>query len=926
MTYRIFVGRGNELARSQEWLDTSPGKLVLITGFGGVGKTSLLQKIREEYTANDHFVVEYFDMAEQPTALVNQAVHLARSIGLDHYPEFKRKMNDLIVQTGELTQMDQAYVDEAVDCCIQETAKFLKTQDKKLLLIIDTFETALKYQLYEDDRITKSFDKLKTIPGAGFVIAGRDKSDDSAVGEEIYPLMRDIFGQENVLHLPLQGFSPHEMETFFVELDPHDMIPQEMRQKLYLLTDGRPVLLSLAVDWLQRSIPLPVMIEKSLPELTNLIETEAARREVLNSFEFELVSGVRQLRTPLDVAVLYMAHIDRRMDGELLSLLLNLDPDEGERVIIDLLKHSFVKNLLGSVTSKCALHDEMCVLVNKYAWKYLDIGGEQRKGLIRKVIEQYYWPHINILKQKKQELIREALSKTTLLQKAQTVDLDWERWLLEAETVYYSTKLNQSEGIKSFDELFYDGELSNIRDQFLFDELKRAGLQKDTSPLDEASRNKVSLREADMLRRRRELRRARQICQVMMEKEDLNEEDRIHALTILGSMDFESNPTAAERSFSQALDLAVSKKDQRVQAILHNNLGRLYRNICQLEPSIIHFKQALEMVRKSQTLEMTAAILNNLAWTYRLNGNLDEADAACRVSIAENRRQGQDRQLAYSYLTKADIDRDRGDLPNAERHARLAFEIFSRLDKRDYEGEAQTYRTLANISRHLRDFDQALDYLRTGIDLIEKRNSPRLLASLYQSYGRTSRHYATYLRSHKEVVREGIETEPSLFQNALIALEESISLAKQIGNPWEVARSQIEIALVTMLGKESYDQGQLTQLLDEVWQAAKDLDDELLKGYVFENRARIELRRGRYFEAGQAFGLAALHMAKRTGQESTRAFTRLHNLLLDEPFSNEQRDTLARGVLHHLHSQENQDNKRLIALSDMCEQILALPI
>lgn len=918
MTIKEFVGRRNELINIRRWLDRPTGGLVLITGVGGIGKTSLMQKIYEEYSSGDRFVVEYFDLAEQPVAMVNQAVHMVSSIGLENFPEFKLKINNLVIQSGEPNQTYEEQANEVVDTCWQEVRAYLQTQGKKLLLLTDTFEIALKYDLYEE-RLKENYKKQVDIPGTCFVIAGRDKSDDVSVANEIYPMMQELFGEANILHIPLSGFDENEMTDFFAELDSHQMIPQQMREKLYLLTGGRPILLSLAAEWLQKNIPLPVMVEKGLQELRELVESEDTRKDLLDSFEFELVSRVRQLQTPLDIAILYMAHIDRRMDEKLLSILLDIDDDKSKEVMSNLLELSFVKEFLGSLPVKCTLHDEMSVLVNKYAWEFLDISGEERKRLTRKVICEYYLPRISSIRQQKTGLLQ-LDTQTTLLQNVRAREDDWERWLLEAETLYYSLKISKEDGYRYFDQVFYDKGARGIRDQFLIDELKRAGAYDE---------DKIALRHADDLRRRGQTKEARQICRTTLEKESLSVDDRVHGYTILGSIDSESSPFSAEDNFKKALELSESLNDQRVQAILHNNLGRLYRNTSRLVISIPHFKQALELANRSGNPEMRSTVRNNLAWTYRLNGNLEEADALCRLAITENRKLGRERPLAYAYLTKADIDRDRGVLQDAERHAKQALEIFSRLE--DIEGKAQAYRTLANISRYLRNFEPALRYLKTGILLVEKSNSLPLLASLYQLYGRTVRHYATYLQERQESLPEELDNQyqpeqSDLFEDALLALQESINLANQVGNPWEVARSQIEIALITMLRPGSYSEENLNSLLDQVWQTATELNDGLLKGYVYENRARIDLQNRKYLEAGHAFGKAACHIANRTGQETTRAFSRLHNVLLDDPLSNDQRDALARGILEQLSQQNYEDNPALVALMTMCEQILASPI
>jgi tetratricopeptide (TPR) repeat protein len=911
MISKTFVGRNTELTQIREWLEKSASGLVWITGAGGIGKTSLLRRIADQYSADERYIVEYFDLAEQPMKITNQALHLADSLGRENFPEFMRKLTEL--DTAPRQQTIGGLEEDAINACVQEVAAYLKSKKKKLLRITDTFEIALKYILYEDNWAGGINEKLRDVTDTIFITAGRDKVDEKDVLETIHPLLKNSFGDEKILHVPLSGFNKIEMDEFFAECDPHRMIPLEMREKLQLLTEGRPILLSLAVEWLQNEIPFPIMIEKDLPELREIVQSENEQKRLLGEFEFQLVSKVRELQGPLEIASLYMAHIDRRMDSRLLSVLLDIDDKKAERYLQELIKLPFVKEYIGSKPQKCTLHDEMRELVKRHAWQYLDINGAERNRLTRKVVEQYYIPRVDLLKQKKTDMV--TVSHTNLLRDTQAGRVDQERWLLEAETVYYYSKLGEKEAFAFFDLAFYDKEDSYIRDQFLLDELKRAGMDKE----------KILLREADGLRRRGQIDEARKICSTLIEKGGLGIDERIHVYTSLGAMD-ENNPVIAEASYIKALDLAASINDQRVQAILHNNLGRLFRNISRLEDSIQHFNQALIFSQNSGNRDSGGTIRNNLAWTHRLNGNLDEADVLCRLSMAENRKRGLERPLAYAYLTKADIERDKNNLPNAGKYVKLALDIFNRLD--DDDGKAQAYRTQANISRYLHNFDQALDSLKEGIQLAEGNNSLSVLASLYQLFGRTYRHYATFLRDERTSGGSDRTMDESKFYNeARKALLKSIDISQKIGNPWEVARSQLEIALVMMLSQASCNETELNDLLDQVWQTASELDDNLLKVYVCENRARLAQRKEDYAGAGHAIGEAAYYISKRTGVETQRAFARFHNFLLNPDISSEQSYALAKGTKDQLQSQEYNDRMdypKLVALINLCEQVLDL--
>ena len=909
MISKTFVGRGGELVRTREWLDKTPHGLVFITGAGGIGKTSMLRRITDQYSSDENFVVDYFDLAEQPMTMINQAIHLVDSIGREHFPEFVRRLNELDTAPG-VESAPGGLEAAAVYACVREIDVYLKAHKKKLMRIIDTFEIALRYRHYEGDWAAGINEKLKSIANTVFVLAGRDKLAEENILEKIMPMLAASFGGQNILHIPLSGFDEDEANDFFTECDKHRMIPPEMREKLQLLTEGRPILLSLAVEWLQKSIPLPVMIEKNLADLRQLYASPGEQKRLLEQFEFELVSKVRELQNPLDIASLYMAQIDRRMDSRLLSVLLSIDDAKAEEILQELLDLPFVKEYIGSVPKKCTLHDEMREMVRKHAWDRLDALGTERKSLTRKVIDNYYLPHIEFLKQKKLRVLGD--SRTTLLQGAQAKAEDMQRWLLEVETLYYSSKLGEEEGFKFFDEAFYDREGSYIRDQFLLDELKRTGLNKE----------KISLRDADGLRRRGNTAEAQRIFSEVIKRKDLKDDDRILAYTALGAIN-ENEPNVAKKNFSEALKLAESTKNLHVQGIIHNNLGRLYRSMSRLADSINHFNQASSLFHQTGSADAEGTVRNNLAWTHRLNGDLDQADTLCSLSIAEHRKQGQERPLAYAYLTKSDIDREKGDLQSAERYAQLALTMFDRLE--DNEGKAQTYRALANVSRHLLQFDQAIHYLNSGIQLAENRGSFPLQASLQQSYGRTCRHYASRLRGEmKGMNADHTATIADLYKRALEALEKSIDLADKVGNRWEVARSKIEKVLILMLNSESFDEQELNKLLDGVQKIAGELKDPILMSYVHENHARIDIHKRRYLEAGRSFGEAAFLIAKQTGLETERSFKRLQEILLDPELTMEQSTALAQGVRERIQQEGYQKYTKLVALKNMCQQILGV--
>ena len=157
------------------------------------------------------------------------------------------------------------------------------------------------------------------VSNALFIYTGREVN-------RLFPELEEVFGKDNITMFSLAQFEQVESEEFFSEADPVGLIAGDMRDKLHFLANGRPLLLSLAVEWLARSIPLPDISNHSMEELKSLSKDELA--DLRARFEFELVNRIRRLRGLVDRAVLYMADINRRSERLLLAALLE-QPEAG---------------------------------------------------------------------------------------------------------------------------------------------------------------------------------------------------------------------------------------------------------------------------------------------------------------------------------------------------------------------------------------------------------------------------------------------------------------------------------------------------------------------------------------------------------------------------------------------------------------------
>ncbi len=904
--FDIFVGREEELDLIDKWARRwGQSHLIVIGGEGGIGKTFLLHKIMETYAARDDFAVVYYDLSEQPPGTLREALHIAEALGWENFPEFQVEITDLAsgeydVADIRLPQLEQ----NALLTFVKELGDFML--HKRLIRLTDTLDAV------EVGRAQRAefYRYANVLPNVLAVAAGREAA-------SFLPEFEEAFDEEAITYVELKSFNQVESEKFFTEVDRQGFISPDMREKLHFLTEGRPILLSLAVEWLSRNMPLPDIVELSLEELTASIapaaSEEALSSEVLGDlrqrFEFELVDRIRQLKMPLDRAILYMAHISRRSDASILSTLLNLTQLEAAQLMQQLIELSFVR--YNPTTESCMLHDEMKNLVNRYAWPYIDATGDLRRVLTQKVIEDYYEPRIRALAEqnKPPSTLKGPIQRTAISQ------AEWEQWRLEAECLHYHLKVSEEDGLAYFDERFTEAERNNhlMRMQFLRGEMDIAG---------PGIRDTLELRRAAELRLRGEVEEARAICETLLERGHLSVDNRISAHNTLGLIAASSDPERARRHYRRALSHAQHGNRIRVMGVLHNNLGQLHSYINRLDQAIEHYEEAITYSKRAANEPLVASATNNLAYIYRLKGDLAKANVLCRVALGQRQRLGLERDLAYSYLTKGEVDRDRGNLESAERYTKLALRIFDKVE--EITGQIMAYNALANVRRHMDQYDEAEAYLDRGIALAEQINNEPLLADLLNIYGREQRDRAVYMR------RAGGDAEAvkALFEDAEDYLERSLAMSSRYGDQWLIVRSRFELALAFFLSASRPDD-EVLAILQRVWDQAADLGYVLLLGYVEEVRGEIAHRKGDYEAAAPYFGRAALWVAQRRGREPERFFERLADRLLDAALMPKAACTLARGILDVIRDEvegEIDAYNPLESLKMLCSQIIETQI
>ncbi len=890
-TYDDFVGREEQLEQLHEYAEAWGKRImVVIEADGGMGKTFLLRKFESEYKDDPRFVIDFYDLAEQPPGDVLEAQHLMDSLGQEARSEFRKSLG-VLIRSNEDPQEQEKNRKALFDTAVQELEKV--TKERRLIRIVDTLDIGIPDYIWKENE----FLRLMRVPNILLVVAGRravaGTKRIASIFDQVYRWNLDEFTDEEAIQL----FDKDEVSRA--------LMPEDLRRKIHLLSDGRPIYLMLARTWFRHNA-LPDFIETySLSELQQLKEDKREEfKKLQEQFRFELVDGIRSLERPADRAVLYMSLLDRHNDPDLLAKLMDIERGEAERILRELAKLPFVKIPYSSDEKCCVLHDEMRELVKQYVWPVIDPWGAYRRDILGHLQGIYQ----RQLEERRTQASQAESSPDSIAELSQA---QWDLWRLEADYLHYLLQLSEEEAYQQFEHWFEDARTQNqdIRMEMLCYEMEQAQ--------DQYIRIWIKLYTVDILRRRRNWQEARNICEQILSDERSLLKHRISAYVNLGWIVAPDSPGDAIGYFKKALRLASQENDPKRLAVIYKNIGQMYRRLYNFEEASKYLQSAQQYAEIADDKRNQASALNMLAYIHMLQGDLDKAQVRCRMALTIRKRLAATRDIAYSYQTLAEIMADTGDYVDSIDYARQAFSLFEKV--KDDRGRIQALSTLSRAHRYRGQYVEAEQYLTQAISIAESSLSDKgLLSELYNLGGRGKRAQA------EETLQEQNDVAASdrLFQEAREMFRKSIMYGQQVGHKWMIARSRFEIAMTYYYSIGLRDLRVAKKYLDLVLSEGPQV--HIFLGHVEELYGLIDADQGDWKKAAHHLGRAVLHLSH-TGGRAVRLFKeRLSKFLLDDVHGN-ARVVIASELRLELHSQASIPNggNGLVEFADLlCQNVI----
>ena len=364
--------------------------LIIIEGDGGTGKTVLLNQLFEYYSDPqlNNVVTMRFDFRD----LHSQSVYGLNFYSMQTIYNITDEKNTNIFSDSEVIQFSNYLLSNKLDGNEQQYLDYLgnifsRLQNFQILLFEDTLDGIFNTK---SNYIPLSFKIGALIPNCTAIIAMRPVS--TALNN--INLIKESLKDNNWnFHkkIILNPFNQEKIKKYF-KFNNYE-IENNFANDLLFLTNGSPIILSIAIEWELRGNNLKETCRKLLQK-----KYSGNQKDLISQFNYIITSPYRKLNKETDWVILYLAHLKHRYDRKLFKLLLGLSEEQINFIENDINKYKFMRKSL--IKENELLHDEIQKMINDFAWNIIDSDFGIRLKITQKAVKLFYEVEIKNLLQK----------------------------------------------------------------------------------------------------------------------------------------------------------------------------------------------------------------------------------------------------------------------------------------------------------------------------------------------------------------------------------------------------------------------------------------------------------------------------------------------------------------------------------------------
>lgn len=885
------------LAKLRQAVEHHLQKILLLEGDAGIGKTTLLEWAAQLAAACNVVSVPIIDFYDTNVHSF-QGLELVIADALDSRPEGAfaayRTARQKDPQADLWAEFEEAYS--------------VAVTTKHVLLCFDTVER-LVYERDPDPVLRDCGIEEIDAPSWQWLLGRAGQLPNTTVLLAARPTQKLLLTRlekaygDRVDHVAIAGFNLQETTDYFRAFEFGNQIVDaspEMIEKIHLLSDGRPILIALALDWLQRGVWDLRLYPMGVNELRQMKATSqnAGRRTHLSQewdiikhhFEIALVKQIRDLKTPVDKAVTYLALCRKGCNAELLARLMNIPSEDATSLVAELRALSFVKLTRSGDSMILFLHDEMYDLVEQYVWSADYPDYEEQARLDEQIVIWY-----------KEQIDRRGQEISEAPNRLQRRKLRRDLQLIVTERLYYQLDLDPKSGYREYShlaeqaigarELEWDSWLRNELFAFIAQRAnrwKQVEAQRTSKVEHDARRLWISRFIA-----RADYDRAIRTAEKLLTYDRQSDEPPLYRgglrITLATAQAYKGGPLLEEavRNFDEGIRIVeVHLGEERDRWLPQYLLGtaHLYKGLAlrgarPLAEAQMAYGTASSYFRRISYRPGLAEALNNLAYVRARQGKLRQALAACNEALSIREELGDEYSIGLSLNTKGIIEERLDRSVTAIHNSDEALRIFTEIGN-----ERGMIMAAINLGRAYRRKGRSRDWRREDADF--EAGETHLAAAMQRQETQGDNAEVYYrIQAHNELgclYRDwaatlyekrphdpGIE---SFLQKARANLNEAIRLAtgREKNNPLDapqyvdsledLARVYLLWARVDTTSKAKWLQEMdplLTEAESLVRSRIEQLDElQLVLGKIYFQRARQAQERRDGATSAKCFALA----------------------------------------------------------------------
>lgn len=835
-----FIGREEKVKELTEWALSEQGETITYIhddipereSRGGIGKTWLLRKIQAQLQDNPHIIpvmVDFFNVQDRDGVVIAERVVEAVK---KRYPNWSTEQFNTALQLyheaikgrKEEVAMLRERLADALTNDLARLDMQMESDKAHLLLFFDTYETVEYSPVSAVLRPTQSFPDTYRSARVRSIIAGR------------HPLNWQhpnwIGRKKEVVERKLPPFNPTEAKEYISSrlnlFD--DQLEPKIVETFHHKTHGRPILLGLVTDVLNRKVQTPEQMAQ--------IEHK--------KFEAELVTYINLFEKPSYTIILAMAHVYHRFDADFLQHLLHwpglkeiISATEYDELMQMLPMLSFVRS--SDSRKEFVLHDEMRRLINKYCWRAIDEPDAPIRQELSRMASNYY--NALIAKEGNQEQQQSYI----------------------VERLFHELFLNKDTGFLSFKEHFDVAIRQSLRSfaRALFQELQRfQQLERKEGKWSEEQCLSLELDEARLLRTEENPKEALAILLALEQHSSWMEHHRSTLLFEKASCYLAMGEyIPALSAFNEVLQLAEATNDKKQQALLLNRLGYIHRLQGKYADAMRYYQEALKVQRLLDNPIEYANILNNIGNVLRMQGKVGEGLRYCKLAL-KNRlelfEQGRISPLSVglSYSTLGHLYHTLGDLGEEEKAYRNAFRFYSQAG--DKSSIAAGHIGFGRVAVRKREWKTAHDEFQEA-ERINAGADTQVEVEVLNQFGRLA------MRAEK-------------WNEAIPFFERAIQKSREKTLNFQLAENLLYLAEI----RDRLNMSSNEQII-EASHIAREYDYTYLLSRLGMVQGDMDMRRGEYQSAFKHYRGACYHMTKRGEPEFSRTLNQLNDALLSIP-------------------------------------------